>query len=400
MARLHHSEGSNSDAHVKVTNQKTPGFLERLGETVGGMLTGLVAFLLSFYLLFTNEGRCVRTQKSLDEGLSLVVSLKDIFTPLPQNDWKLVHLTGPLMTTQPLYDPNYGVSLHVVKLQRRVEMYQWVEFEESREYEEDGEKKTETRYSYNNEWRSEVVNSRNFDREIGHKNPSSMAVESFMAVSGDVGLGNFHLSKGLINKINTFKRIRLARFEGPHTDIIVRDDYFYHSHNPRSPEVGDLRVSFHYAGLSGEWSFLGRPDVVTVVARQKGNELLAYPTQSGNNLELLYEESLSAMEVFEKEHAENSVLTWALRCGGWLLMFVGIKLMTKIFHTLVDWFPMVRDLISLGLTVFALSVATSLTLLTVAVGWIFYRPLVAVLLGTLAAVPMVIARSRDRPKML
>ncbi|XP_078399129.1 transmembrane protein 43 [Cetorhinus maximus] len=309
-----------------------------------------------------------------------------------------VNITAP--SARPLYDPNYGISLHVVKLQRRVEMYQWVEYGDSRDYEENGEKKTETRYSYNTEWKSEVVSSRSFDREIGHKNPSSMAVESFMAVASDVSVGNFHLSKGLIDRISTFKRIRLNKFEGPHTDIIVQDDYFYHSSNPRNPEVGDLRVSFHYAGLSGEWSYLGQPDVVTIVARQKENQLIPYQTQSGNVLEILHEESLSATEVFEKEHAANSTLTWALRFAGWLLMFVGVKLMTKIFHTLVDWIPIVRNLVSLGLTVFAASVATSLTLLTVAVGWIFYRPLVALLLGVLAAVPVLIARSRDRPKML
>ncbi|XP_043563496.1 transmembrane protein 43 [Chiloscyllium plagiosum] len=392
--------GSSRDEHVKITNQRKQGFLERLGETTGGMLVGVLIFIFSFYLLFTNEGRCVRTQNSLNEGLSLVVSLSDVFTPLPQNDGKLAHLTGSLMTLQPLYDPNYGISLHVVKLQRRVEMYQWVEYGDSRDYEEDGEKKIETRYSYNTEWKSEVVNSRSFDREIGHKNPSSMPVESFTAVASDVNVGNFHFSKGLIDKVNTFKRIRLAKFEGPHSDIVVSDDYFYHSSNPRHPEVGDLRVSFYYAGLSGEWSFMGRPDVVTVVARQQGDQLLPYQTQSGNVLELLYEESLSATEVFEREHAANSMLTWGLRFAGWMLMFLGMKLMTKIFHAIVDWVPIIRDLVSLGLTVFAGCVATSLTLLTIALGWLFYRPLVALLLGCFSLVPILIVKSRDRPKML
>ncbi|XP_059799881.1 transmembrane protein 43-like [Hypanus sabinus] len=400
MARPQHSEGNGRDEHVRVRSHRKPGFLDRLSETTGGMVMGLVAFILSFYLLFTNEGRCVRTQRSLDEGLSLVVSLSDIYSPMPHNNQKLVHLSGPLMTMQPLYDPNYGITLHVVKLQRRVEMYQWVEFEDSREYEEGGEKKTETRYSYSTEWRSEVVNSRNFDREIGHKNPSSMAVESFTVVAPSVDLGNFHLSKGLIEKVQTFKRIPLSKFEPPHADITVLDDYFYHSSNARSPEVGDVRVSFYYAGLSGQWSFLGRPDVVTIVARQETNMLGAYQTKAGNVLELLYEEQLSATEVFEREHAANSALTWALRFGGWLLMFVGIKLMTRILYTVVDWVPILRDVVSLGLTVFALSVATSLTLLTMAVGWIFYRPLLAALLALLATLPILMAKFRDRPKML
>lgn len=56
------STGSRKE-HVKVTSDPQPGFLERLSETSGGMFVGLVTFLLSFYLIFTNEVRCrVKTQ--------------------------------------------------------------------------------------------------------------------------------------------------------------------------------------------------------------------------------------------------------------------------------------------------------------------------------------------------
>ncbi|MBN3302098.1 TMM43 protein, partial [Amia calva] len=128
--------------------QAKPGFLERLGETTGGMVVGVGLFALSFYVLFTNEGRALRTASSLDEGLSLVVPLDSIHSVEPQNNGKLVHLSGPLRTFQPLYDPNYRISIHSVKLKREVEMYQWVEYQESRDYEENGERKTETTYTY------------------------------------------------------------------------------------------------------------------------------------------------------------------------------------------------------------------------------------------------------------
>ncbi|KAK2091407.1 Transmembrane protein 43 [Saguinus oedipus] len=184
--------------HVKVTTGSQPGFLERLSETSGGMFVGLMTFLLSFYLIFTNEGRALKTATSLAEGLSLVVSPDSIHTVAPENEGRLVHIIGALRTSKLLSDPNYGVHLPAVKLRRHVEMYQWVETEESREYTEDGQVKKETRYSYSEcwapymvsasgggsqqwldsravadtEWRSEIVNSKNFDREIGHKNPS------------------------------------------------------------------------------------------------------------------------------------------------------------------------------------------------------------------------------------
>jgi hypothetical protein len=66
----------------------------------------------------------------------------------------------------------------------------------------------------------------------------------------------------------------------------------------------------------------------------------------------------------------------------------------------VDWFPVFRDLVNIGLKAFAFCVATSLTLLTVAAGWLFYRPLWAALIGCLALVPIIIARTRVPAKKL
>ena len=232
-----YSSTSSRKEHVKVTSEPQPGFLERLSETSGGMFVGLMTFLLSFYLIFTNEGRALKTATSLAEGLSLVVSPDSIHSVAPENEGRLVHIIGALRTSKLLSDPNYGVHLPAVKLRRHVEMYQWVETEESSEYTEDGQVKKETKYSYNTEWRSEIVNSRNFDREIGHKNPSAMAVESFTATAPFVQIGRFFLSAGLIDKIDNFKALSLAKLEDPHVDIIRRGDFFYHSENPKYPEV-------------------------------------------------------------------------------------------------------------------------------------------------------------------
>lgn len=60
----------------------------------------------------------------------------------------------------------------------------------------------------------------------------------------------------------------------------------------------------------------------------------------------------------------------------------------------VDWVPVLRELVSVGLKIFALCVSCSLSLLTIAAGWLFYRPLVAAALAALALVPVFLARSR------
>ncbi|XP_068170824.1 transmembrane protein 43 [Antennarius striatus] len=382
--------------HRRVTVRSNPGFLERLGETAGGTVLGVGLFFLSIHVLFTNEGRALRTASSLDEGLSQVVSLGPFPTLDPQNNERLVHLSAQLQTSQPLHDPNYGVVLHAVKLQRQVEMYQWVEHQESKDYEEDGQTKTETTYTYNTEWKSELINSRNFDKEIGHQNPSAMAVESVTVVAPEVRAGPLILSKGLVEQIDNFQTLSLRNFPAETSDpfLTINDDYFYHTQHPRRPEVGDVRVQFSFAGLSGETSPLGTAQTVSVVAMQRDEQLRPFKTMSGDTLEILYLEELSAEEVFAKQHQYNSVKTWGLRAAGWLLMFISIQLTTRIIFTLVDWVPVLRELVSVGLKIFALCVSCSLSLLTIGVGWFYYRPLVAMALGALALVPVFLARSR------
>ncbi|XP_053529934.1 transmembrane protein 43 isoform X1 [Ictalurus punctatus] len=386
------------DRHTRVHTRSSPGFLERLGETMVGMAVGVVLFFLSFYVLFTNEGRAIRTASSLDEGLAQVVTLHpDVYVD-PQNNGRLVHLSASLRTAQPLYDPNYKVSVQAVKLKRNVEMYQWVESQESRDYQENGETKTETTYTYNTEWKSEIVNSRNFDKEIGHVNPSAMAVESVTVVAPDVWVGHFSLSRGLIDQINNFKTLSLSALYVADPFLTVYEDYFYHTANPRRPEVGDVRVSFSYAGLSAEGTFLGPAQKVSVVAMQNEDKLMPFKTKSKDTLEILYLEELTAEEVFAREHQYNMMMTWTLRAGGWLLMFIGINMTMRIFYTLVDWVPVLRELVSVGVTLFAMCVSCSLALLTISVGWLFYRPLVAALIAAVASLPVLVTYARKAEK--
>nr|XP_057911305.1 transmembrane protein 43 [Doryrhamphus excisus] len=386
---------SGKDSHTHVRSKTNPGFLQRLSDTAGGTLVGVGLFFLSIYVLFTNEGRALRTALSLDEGLAQVVSL-DTFASLDlQNNNRLVHLSAQLRTLQPLHDPNYGVAVQAVKLKREVEMYQWVEYRESKDYQENGETKTETTYSYNTEWKAELINSRNFDKEIGHQNPSAMAAESVTVVAPQVRVGPFTLSEGLVEQVNNFQTLSLRDFTSSDSDpfFTISDDYFYHTQNPKRPEVGDVRVRFSFAGLSGETSDLGPAQTVSVVAKQRGEKLMPFRTKSGDILEILYLEELSAEEVFAREQQYNNMKTWGLRAAGWALMFLSIQLTTRILYTLVDWVPILRELVSVGLKIFALCVSSSLSLLVIAVGWVFYRPLVAAALGALALLPLLLVRS-------
>lgn len=56
-----------------------------------------------------------------------VITLPMSEPPNPDNDRKLVHISGYLSIPKALEDSPYGVSIYAVKLKRRVQMYQWVE---------------------------------------------------------------------------------------------------------------------------------------------------------------------------------------------------------------------------------------------------------------------------------
>uniref|UniRef100_A0A8D3C5D1 Transmembrane protein 43 n=1 Tax=Scophthalmus maximus TaxID=52904 RepID=A0A8D3C5D1_SCOMX len=392
---------SHPNQHKRVSVKSNPGFLERLSETAGGTLFGVGLFFVSIYVLFTNEGRALQTASSLDEGLSQVVSLGPFFSLELQNNNRLVHLSAQLHTSQPLHDPNHRVVVQAVKLQRQVEMYQWVEYRESKDYQEDGETKTETTYNYNTEWKSELVNSRNFDKEIGHQNPRYLQypntphTEITQPLFVKLLKFNTCSSTGLVEQINNFKTLSLRDFPALNFDtfLTIDDDYFYHTQYPRRPEVGDVRVRFSYAGLSGETSPLGPAQTVSIVAMQRGEQLVPFKTKSGDTLEILYLEELSAEDIFVRENQHNSMKTWGLRAAGWALMFLSIQLTMRIIYTLVDWVPILRELVSVGLKIFALCISCSLSLLTIGSGWLFYRPLVAAGLGALALLPVLLARS-------
>ncbi|XP_062577623.1 transmembrane protein 43-like [Saccostrea cucullata] len=399
MYRSHYPDAPghhNMDSHTRVSYRRNPGFLERIGQSLIGVLVGIALLIGASVLLFWNEGRAVKTAKSLDEGLSKVKVQENIFGINTNNDGALIYITGELSTgKQPLVDDLHYVTVNAVKLQRTVEMYQWVETETKREYNEGGQTRTETTYSYDLEWRSNLVNSDSFDNPVGHKNSRNFPVESKTQVASPVHVGIYHLSSGLVDQINDFHPIPSELLPVPHDGYVVFNGMYYMSQNPRKPQAGDIRVSYKYAGISGE-STLGKPDVVSIIGKQSGNSIVLYEADHGYDLLFLYMGRHSPEAIFSKEQQKNTMISWAVRFGGWLLMFVGFGCLTSIIRTLVDWLPIIRELVAIGVTMMNLCLSISLSLTVIAIGWIAYRPLMGIAILAMAAMPFFMAKFRSR----
>ncbi|XP_064605666.1 transmembrane protein 43-like [Liolophura sinensis] len=389
---------NNMDSHTRTSYRRNPTFFERVGSSLFGILAGIALLVAGSGLLFWNEGRAVQTSKSLDEGLSIVQSLRTSEVAFEENSGKLIYLSGGLKTKEVLTDTLYDVSISAVKLKRQVEMYQWVEQEHKREVNEGSHTKEDITYSYSQEWRSDLVRSSSFDNTVGHHNPSEFAVQPKEYVASGVWVGAFELSKGLVEKINQYKDIE-ASSPSLQPGVQLYMGYYYHGNDPLRPQVGDLKVKFSYAGLShsgDQEKTSAEADMVSIIAKQKHNQLEQYETQAGDILELLYYGEVSPKEIFGKEHAHNTFITWAIRLGGWLLMFVGFGCVTRIIAVLVDWLPIVRELVAMGMHMMNLALSISLSLTVIAIGWIRYRPLLGIAILVMASTPFILSKLRVR----
>jgi len=386
-----YSYGGAGGSHTNVTYRRDAGYFERVGGSCCGIFFGILLLLTSFPVLFLNEGRAVQTAKSLDEGFRLVQHIQSDDPIFDSNENQLVHLTGALKTEMALSDSQFDISIYAVKLRRSVEMYQWVEHSHKREYKEGDRTRVETTYSYTTEWKGDIIKSNAFSNPTAHTNPTSFPINSYTKVASPVFVGQHQLSSGLISKVSNFKTLQ-PKHTPVEGNFQMLENYIYRSNNPYSPKVGDLRISFSYAGHSDHVTL--KQDHVSIIAKQNSGILTAFQTEAGDVLEMLYHGIKTAKEIFDSEHSANSMLTWVLRGVGWLLMFISLQMIMSIFRQIVSFIPIVRDIVGLATSLIAFSIATSLALITIAIGWLRYRPMLACALLVGAAIPLYLSKKK------
>jgi hypothetical protein len=93
----------------------------------------------------------------------------------------------------------------------------------------------------------------------------------------------------------------------------------------------------------------------------------------------------SAEAMFKAAQEQNRLFTWILRGVGWFLMFLGLTMIFRPIAVLADVVPLFGTLLGAGIGIFAGLTSLVLSLVTIAVAWIFYRPLLGITLLVLAA---------------
>jgi hypothetical protein len=379
----------SNESYREVTSES---WFSRIKNAFAGILIGLILFVVAFPLLFWNEGRAVKTCKTLKEGGGAVISVAAERVD-PANAGKLIHVTGLADTEATLTDPLFGISAKALKLARDVEMYQWKEHSEKKTTEKlGGGTETVTTYTYSKEWSKKLNNSSGFKQAADHKNPGAMPYAEEDQTAKSVTLGAFQLTPSLVGKITREEVLPLGSAtvipETLQGKAKISDSSFYVGADPANPQIGDTRIIFKVT----------RPTEVSVIAKQMGNSFSPYLTTAGGTIELLQTGVHNAAEMIQKAQADNTMTTWLLRGLGFILMLIGLSLIMKPLSVLASVIPFLGKVVEMGTGLIAFLLAAIFSLVTISIAWIVYRPLLGGLLIAGAVALVVVIKNKMSSK--
>ncbi len=373
------------------TERTSQSWFSRIGGSFAGALVGIVMMLVAFPLLWWNEGRAVRTARGLTEGASAVVSVAAESVDASR-DGALVHVSGLATTTDTPADEAFGVSAPGLTLVRSVEMYQWREEKKSEKRKKlGGSEETTTTYTYKTGWSGTAIDSTDFRQPDGHRNPGRLPWESKTIVAERVTLGAFTIPRDLVATIAAREPLRLnagGAAQAATLGLTIANGSLYRGANPADPAVGDVRVQYEVV----------RPQVVSVVAVQRGNSFEGYTTKAGTTILMLQKGTVAAEAMFTAAQSSNRLTAWVLRAVGFFLMFLGLFLVFRPVAVLGSVLPMLGSVLAGGVGFVAFFVALALSLVTISMAWMAYRPMLAIGLLVVAAagVALMIRRQRAR----
>src|SRR3546814_9558016 len=89
--------------------------------------------------------------------------------------------------------------------------------------------------------------------------------------------------------------------------------------DPTTPKAGDLRIGFRAVPVQA----------LSVIARQAGDGLAAYRAANGHVIDLVHTGAADADSMFRQARADEALLTWILRAVGFVMMLLGVVMMSS-----------------------------------------------------------------------
>lgn len=368
------------------TETITKSWGSRILGSIKGILIGLLMFIVSFGVLYWNEGR-VDVSKIAKTAVEIESTSQ---APLEINK-QLISATGVLKSDEKIGDTFLRAGDYIA-IQRDVEMYAWKETRRSKsERKMGGSEITETTYTYKKEWISSPENSSNFKKPEGHQNPQKSLNSNSVRVK-NAKLGIYGID---MNQI-TLPQHRGIQLNNNNVilsnDIkLTNDQYLFKGIGSiSSPEIGDIRVSY---------SVVYNPlDTATIFGKLDATNKRISPFYGKKNTKLyrVFEGTRdSAISAMQTEH---TVLTWILRGVGFLLMWFGLMALFRPISVFLDVLPIFGSISRVGVGIITLIVSLALSIITIIVSMIIHNliVLIIVILGIIIGTILYLKNKRKK----
>ena len=403
---------------MSYTRVESKNWFQRMGESLGGILVGVLLFLGSSAFLWWNEGDFVHTRDALFEAQKVTVELdpakkEDAF------DGSMVHAVGFADTDEELRDPVFGLGGRAVALKREVEFYQWVEERSTEKHQKlGGGEETVTTYTYVKKWVNKPVPSQQFsvpEAQSQYVNTVCMDLDDLRMYAKKVRFGAYFLPPFLVHAIGGAQpltvqlapKVRKAlnqelvgRSDKPFAGFNSWSDWpmqagsavheqgstLYLGYTPHSPQVGDVRISFT----------LTPPAEVSLLAKVRADTFEAFQARNGKRISSLKMGAVSADEMYEGEQSENTVITWLFRLLGSVLVMIALSLLMKPLSVLVSVLPFLSSIADAGIALVSILLGLAWSCVIIAIAWLAYRPVLALTLLALACVFIFFCQMRGK----
>lgn len=361
---------------------KTSWF-SRIGASAKNIFIGIILVIVGSILLFWNEGRAVKTAQSLKEGASSVVSVSSDSIN-PKNEGKLIHFTGKARTPSTLTDIDFGMNGSYLKLKRNVEVYQWIEGTQSKTVEKlGGGTETTTTYTYKKDWDDSIIDSSSFQEKEAHQNPTLKIFENKEWIAENVSIGAYTIPVDMVNSLQDYEvltpsseMLATLPYEIQEKLELLSGVIYYNSQDPTNPQVGDTRVTFD--GVA--------PQVLSVIAAQKGKTLTSFKTSNGRSISFIQTGEAGAQEMFKNAVEGNNMMAWIVRALGLILLYIGFRSILGLLPILAAIIPFLGRLVGAGMSLISGVLTLTVGLTVIATAWILYRPIIGVSLLIIAGI--------------
>ena len=361
------------------THTATTGYGSRIVSSIKGIIFGVILFVVSFGVLYWNEGRA---DLSVIAKTAIEINAQTQNTDASLNG-NFIFASGIVNSEQIISDNLFLKPDRYMAVKRKVEMYAWVEKTERRSKTNiGGSETTEKTYTYSLEWTEHPKPSSNFKYPKGRNNPQKTLDSSITkATIATVGVYSFSLQSATLPNFSKLpissQNVILSQ------DVMLASDSYLFIRKSENgtfgnPRVGDLRISYSILRPNFEGTIFGKLN---------GSKIDPYFDKDNNRLYRVFAGTRD--EAIATLHSEYKTSLWIFRLVGFLMMWIGLSLLFGPISVLMDILPIFGSIsrMVIGIITFALSL--TLTIVAIIISMILHS-LAALIISLVVVIAAII----------